>query len=159
WKFGLVTEARVPKQSLSVVRNLYRTPLHALNGFYWPRVSVVVCTYNGARTLQEGLDSLMRLNYPNLEIIVVNDGSTDHAAAFAARAPVRLITTENQGLSAARNTGWCAATGSIVAYTDDDTVVDPDWLYYIVSSMQADQFAAIGGPNFTPPSDGKMAQC
>jgi GT2 family glycosyltransferase len=159
WKFGLVNEERKPKKSFSVVRNLYGTPLYALNGFHWPRVSVVVCSFNGGRTIEECLDSLMRLNYPDLEIIVVNDGSTDKTPEIASRYPVRLINTENEGLSAARNTGMRAATGSIVAYTDDDAIVDPDWLYYIVSGMQASNYAAIGGPNFTPPSDGKMAQC
>ena len=98
----------------------------------WPRVSVVVCAYNAADTLEDCLPSLERLTYPDYEIILVNDGSTrsherDRAAATRACAS---STSPNGGLSAARNVGLAEATGEIVAYTDADTRVDRDWLTY-----------------------------
>src|SRR5204863_481502 len=70
----------------------------------WPRVSVVVCTYNGARTLDETLAAARRLDYPDYEIVVVSDGSTDASGDIALRHGVRLIETPNRGLSSARNT-------------------------------------------------------
>jgi len=97
----------------------------------WPRISVVVCSYNGARTIRDTLDGLGRVDYPDFEVIVVDDGSTDHVSAIVADYPVRLIRTENRGLSSARNTGCEAATGEIVAYVDDDAWPDPHWLRYL----------------------------
>ena len=81
-----------------------------------PRISVVVCSYNGEATIGRCLQALADLDYPDYEVIVVDDGSTDRTAAIAAEFDVRLIRTENRGLSAARNTGIEAATGEIVAY-------------------------------------------
>src|SRR5262249_60020052 len=101
----------------------------------WPRVSVVVCSYNGARTIRDTLDALARLEYPGLEVIVVNDGSTDATPAIAAGYGVRVISTENRGLSAARNTGWRAASGEIVAYIHDDAYPDPHRLHYLAHAV------------------------
>src|SRR5439155_3962663 len=90
------------------------------NGRRWPRTSVVVCTHNGARTLGWCLEGTLELDYPNYEVIVVDDGSTDDSARVAEDAGVRVISTENRGLASARNTGYEAADGEIVAYIDDD---------------------------------------
>ena len=91
----------------------------------WPRISVVVCTYNGARTLRETLEGCLELDYPDYELIVVDDGSTDGSGALAEEYGATVIRTSNRGLSAARNTGLDAATGAIVAYLDDDARPDP----------------------------------
>jgi O-antigen biosynthesis protein len=84
-------------------------------------------------------------------VIVVDDGSTDSTAAIAAEHGFRVIRTENRGLSSARNTGWSAATGEIVAYTDDDAFPDRDWLRYLVARLAEGDYAAVGGPNIAPP--------
>ena len=65
----------------------------------------------------------------------------------------RLINQENKGLSAARNVGAEAATGEIVVYTDSDCVADPDWLNYLVGTMERGGLVACGGPNFPPPEN------
>ena len=84
WHFGLVTAAREPKASFAVVQAAFRTAPHfALPRV--PKVSVVVASYNGGKTLPACLSSLERLNYPNYEVILVDDGSTDDTAQIAAR--------------------------------------------------------------------------
>src|SRR5262249_36910674 len=122
-------------------------------------VSVVVCSYNGGQTLEQCLHSLQALDYPDYEVIVVDDGSTDHTRAVLSRFPtVRAIHQENQGLSAARNTGLRAGSGDIVAYTDSDCFADPHWLTLLVSQLLHSGAAAVGGPNLTP-NDGWLAAC
>src|SRR4029079_16305035 len=88
--------------------------------------------YNAADTLEDCLSSLDRLSYPNYQAILVNDGSRDTTGEIARRhGRVRVVDIPNGGLSAARNVGLAEATGEIVAYTDADTRVDPDWLRHL----------------------------
>src|SRR5215472_14493730 len=150
WEFGLVDRERRPKQAFAAVAAQYLgqlpPPLPRT-----PRVSVVVCAYNAERTMFDCLASLERLNYPDYEVIVVNDGSKDDTLAISESFPYcRFISQENKGLSVARNVGAEAATGEIVADTDSDCVADPDWLNYLVGTMEAKGLAACGGPNFSP---------
>jgi glycosyltransferase involved in cell wall biosynthesis len=101
---------------------------------------------------------LTRLNYPDYEVIVVDDGSKDATPEIARRFPsVRYVRQENQGLSAARNTGIAAAKGEIVAFTDDDCRADEDWLYYLAGDLLRGDFVGIGGHNFLPPEDSCVA--
>ncbi|MGH7034240.1 MAG: glycosyltransferase, partial [Stellaceae bacterium] len=110
--------------------------------------------YNAERTLAPCLESLAKLTYPDYEVIVVNDGSTDGSLAIAERfGYCRIISQPNKGLSVARNVGAQNATGEIIAYTDSDCVADPDWLAYLVAKMEVSDLAACGGPNFPPPED------
>ncbi|HXS40133.1 MAG TPA: glycosyltransferase [Stellaceae bacterium] len=153
WAFGLVDRDRQPKPAFAAVQARYQgaipPPLPRT-----PRVSVVVCTYNAERTLAPCLESLAKLNYPDYEVIVVNDGSTDGSLAIAERfGYCRIISQPNKGLSVARNVGAQNATGEIIAYTDSDCVADPDWLAYLIAKMEVSDLAACGGPNFPPPED------
>jgi GT2 family glycosyltransferase len=158
WDFGLTSRRRDPKPALKAVREAYAQAPFPEDA-PWPRVSVVVCSYNGARTLRDTLEGLARLQYPNFEVIVVNDGSTDATPALAAEYDVRLISTENCGLSSARNTGWHAASGEIVAYIDDDAYPDPHWLHYIAYRFVTGDWVGVGGPNIAPPGDGAISEC
>ena len=158
WDFGLTSRTRQPKQALSVVRKVFEeVPFSSEET--WPKISVVVCTFNGRRTIRECLEGIGKLHYPNYETIVVDDGSTDGAGDIAAEYDVRLIRTENQGLSAARNLGWQSATGEIVAYIDDDARPDPDWLTYLAAAFLKEEYAGVGGPNIPVPDDGDTANC
>ena len=158
WDFGLTTRDRRPKPALeSVKRAFSEAPFGHREK--WPRISVVVCSYNGARTIRDTLDHLARVDYPDFEVIVVNDGSRDNTAEIAESYGVRVISTENRGLSAARNTGYEAATGEIIAYTDDDAYPDRDWLRFIALGFMDSNHVGIGGPNIAPYDDGFIAQC
>jgi O-antigen biosynthesis protein len=159
WAFGVTRVDRSEKPAAESLKQAWsRVPQVRTTDL--PRISVVVCSYNGAATLEECLVSLEQLRYPDYEVILVDDGSTDDTPWLAARFPyIRYIRQTNQGLSAARNVGAQAATGEVVAYTDSDCVADPDWLYYIADGMRRQQVDAIGGPNVPPPSDGWIAKC
>src|SRR5262249_46833433 len=125
-----------------------------------PKVSIVVCAYNAASTLRECLESLMHVDYPTYEVILVDDGSRDSTPQIAAEFPqVRYVRQENHGLSVARNVGAEHSSGEIVAYTDADCVADEDWLRCLVQAMRDQGTAAVGGPNITPMSDGWSAHC
>src|SRR5437867_3055098 len=94
WKFGLTDRNRQAKPALASVRKAFGEVPFA-GDVPWPRVSVVICSYNGARTIRDCLEGLQRLAYPTYEVIVVDDGSTDGTAAIASEYPVRVIRTEN----------------------------------------------------------------
>ena len=161
WAFGLVRRDRQPKlayRALSPLtmgsqdRLVDKFPLTRV-----PKVSVVVCSYNGAATLRGCLESLQKLNYPDYEVILVDDGSKDSTQSIVADFPlVKNIVQPNRGLSVARNVGWQAASGEIIAYTDSDCMADADWLYFLVSSLLRDSYAAVGGPNLHPPAQGPV---
>jgi glycosyltransferase involved in cell wall biosynthesis len=169
WAFGLVTRDRRPKLACETLRKQLlgagsisqRVGLKA-----YPRASIIVCSYNGAKTLKDCLESLDRLNYPAYEIILVDDGSTDDTATIiktfqadraekAAGRPLPdfiPIVQRNMGLSFARNTGAAAATGVVFAYTDSDCMPDPDWLFYLIGTLLSGDYAGVGGPNISPPA-------
>lgn len=120
-----------------------------------PMVSVVICAYNAERTMRPCLESLRRLDYPNFEVVIVDDGSRDATADISMDFPeFRLIRQPNKGLSVARNVGMHAARGEIIAYTDSDCVVDPHWLTLMVRSMVENNFDGCGGPNYAPHEEG-----
>src|SRR6266545_40214 len=158
WDFGIVRRDRTPKAALHAVRAAFAEVPHP-PGMSWPRVSVVICSHNGERTLRHCLEGLCRLAYRDYEVIVVDDGSTDRTAAIAQEYDCRLIRTRNRGLGSARNTGLRAATGEIVAYLDDDACPDPHWLNYLAATFLRSEHAAVGGPDVAPPRDGLAAEC
>ena len=161
WKFGLVDHERRLKPAAAAVGTAFDTaPFSRERQHTWPRVSVVVCAYNAADTLEDNLRSLEQLTYPNFEIILVNDGSKDRTSEIGhSFSKVRVIDTPNAGLSAARNVGLAEATGEIVAYTDADTRVDRDWLTFLVQPFLTSDVVGSGGPNVVPPDDPPIAQC
>jgi len=158
WDFGLTDRERNPKLALATVSRAFAEVPFPPSAA-WPRISVVVCSYNGARTIRECCEGLARLDYPDYEVIIIDDGSSDTTAAIAREYFVRVITTENNGLSNARNMGMHMATGEIVAYLDDDAIPDPHWLKYLAITLTTTEYAGAGGPNIAPPGDGLVAEC
>jgi GT2 family glycosyltransferase len=162
WSFGITDVARRPKPALEAVRHIYSSSLYDMRGkdeTQWPRVSVVVCSYNGGKTLARCLRSLLRMNYPNYEVIVVDDGSKDLTKQICRRYPIRAIHVPNGGLSRARNLGIEAAAGEIVAFIDSDAYADPDWLFYMVTAINEHSAGGVGGPNLSPTTDTFIQQC
>jgi glycosyltransferase involved in cell wall biosynthesis len=163
WAFGLVTRDREPKKSFLMLRDKLgqdnaALPHRPLPGY--PFVSIIVCSYNGAKTLEPCLESLGQIDYPNYEIILIDDGSTDNTREIAARFPdVRYVYQTNHGLSHARNHGAAIAKGEIFAYTDSDCMADPDWLYYLISTLLSGDYAGVGGPNVSPPAQNWVQAC
>jgi GT2 family glycosyltransferase len=159
WAFGLVDRNRRQKPAYWAVESYYDNPLPPALAAY-PKVSVVVCVFNGERTIDACLASLQKLNYPNYEVIVVNDGSTDGTRRIAESYDyIHLINQENKGLSEARNVGIRASKGEIIAFTDADCMADPDWLVYLVARFRLSDFGAVGGPNLSPPDESLIASC
>src|SRR6184192_3416867 len=78
WAFGVTRADRSPKPALETVREAFAEVPFAPS-IPWPRISVVVCSCNGVRTIRDACEGLRRLDYPNYEVIVVDDGSTDDA--------------------------------------------------------------------------------
>ncbi len=119
-----------------------------------PFISVVIPTYNRSASLQQGLAVALNQHYPadRYEVIVVDDASTDNTAALLEEwsqlypHSLRIFTQEkNRGPAAARNRGIAASKGSLIAFTDDDCVVTPEWLVEIQSGYRDPETAGVGG--------------
>jgi glycosyltransferase involved in cell wall biosynthesis len=156
WDFGLIDRERRPKPALAAAQEAFaKIPFPP--DVSWPQVSVVVCAHNAEATIRECLDGLAELRYPDYEVIVVDDGSTDATPGIASEFDYHLIRTPNRGLAAARNTGLAAASGEIVAYIDADATPDCDWLTYLAHTFLTTSHAGVGGPNLAFPDDGLVA--
>lgn len=110
-----------------------------------PEVSVVIPCYNAEKYLRQAIDSVFAQTYSNLELIVVNDGSTDKSGAILASYGdrIRVIHQQNQGLSAARNVGIASALGEYVAFLDADDYWQPDKLRQQIAVMEANPNLAL----------------
>lgn len=158
WDFGLVDRQRNSKPALLAVSSAM-TGIPFTVDAKFPFISVIVCSYNGSATIRDTMEGLQRLLYPRFEVIVVNDGSTDNLAEIVTGYNVKLISTLNNGLSSARNTGMYNARGEILAYIDDDAFPDEHWLQYLAYAYMTSHHGAIGGPNIVPPENGPIATC
>lgn len=101
-----------------------------------PKISVIIPAYNAAKTLAECLAAVFASDYPDYEVIVVDDGSRDQSAALAGTFPCRVVRLErNVGSARAKNAGVQAATGDVVFFTDSDCLVRPDALRLIAENL------------------------
>lgn len=112
-----------------------------------PEMSVVICSLNGADGVRRCLRLLAEQTIVDtLEIVVVDDGSTDGTAEVARTEGARVIRHErNRGLSAARNSGVRATTASIVAFLDDDCEPEPTWAQWLLDGYEDDAVIGVGG--------------
>ena len=158
WDFGITRRdgsAKASMEALTETKDLKHS------SFPLPIISVIICVYNGVDRIWKAIESLRHINYPTdkYEVIVVDDGSNDGTQERVASyldefSNLQLIKAAHGGLSNARNLGAKAATGSILAYTDDDCEADRDWLYWIARGYHELGVDALGGPNIPPtPTD------
>lgn len=105
-----------------------------------PRVSFIVPVYNTQEFLPRCLDSLLGQTYPDIEIVVVNDGSPDGSAAIIGKyackdSRMHVVEKSNGGLSSARNAGMDVARGDIIDFVDSDDYVEPNLAEFLVDAF------------------------
>jgi glycosyltransferase involved in cell wall biosynthesis len=103
-----------------------------------PEVSVIVPVYNSSMYLRECLDSLINQTFEDIEIICINDGSTDDSLAILKEyaekdGRIKIINKKNAGISSARNAGLKAATGKFIASLDSDDYINPETIEHAVN--------------------------
>jgi glycosyltransferase involved in cell wall biosynthesis len=128
-----------------------------------PLVSVIVPVFNGARFLADALASILEQRVEDLEIVVVDDGSTDGSRELAeGTAGVRVLSQKNRGPAGARNAGIAAARGDVLAFLDSDDLWPPGRLERDLAALAASPTAAgvIGRFRFLLPGpDGSFVAC
>jgi hypothetical protein len=113
------------------------SPAPSAAGRASPLVTVVIPVWNGARFIGDAVENILSQNYPSLEIIVVDDGSTDDTEAVVRRLPcdVRYFLQENSGPAAARNRGIRDSSGDLIAFLDADDLWSEDHLHLLVREL------------------------
>ncbi|EHV2895884.1 glycosyltransferase family 2 protein, partial [Enterococcus faecalis] len=104
-------------------------------------VSVVIPVYNVEKYVEKCLDSVINQTYQNLEIIIVNDGSTDNSLSVCQKkklsdSRIKLINKENGGLSSARNAGIECAQGEFICFIDSDDWIELDYIEVLLNGME-----------------------
>ncbi|MDO8511632.1 MAG: glycosyltransferase [Nanoarchaeota archaeon] len=131
-----------------------------------PFISIIISVYNEERTLHQCLDSLLVLEYPNYEVIMVNDASKDNTLAIL-RAyqkkskKIKVVTyTVNKGVPGARNEGMKAAKGDIFVFTDADATFPREWPLKLIQPFTENQaVGATGGRDIAPPNQPLIHKC
>jgi cellulose synthase/poly-beta-1,6-N-acetylglucosamine synthase-like glycosyltransferase len=113
----------------------------------YPRITVIVPAYNEEKVIQTTIESLLATDYPDKEIIVVDDGSTDKTLEIARRYSdkIKVIHKENGGKASALNQGLLYATGDIVAVVDADTIIGHSSLKHIAKALVDENVVAVAG--------------
>jgi cellulose synthase/poly-beta-1,6-N-acetylglucosamine synthase-like glycosyltransferase/peptidoglycan/xylan/chitin deacetylase (PgdA/CDA1 family) len=115
---------------------------------YLPSLAVLVPAYNEAVVIERTVRSLAASDYPSFEVVVVDDGSSDGTAQIVeglGLERVRVVQQENEGKSAALNTGLRASTGEIVVMVDADTIFEPETLRRLVRPLADPTVGAVSG--------------
>jgi glycosyltransferase involved in cell wall biosynthesis len=107
-----------------------------------PLVSFIVATYNRSNTIRRALFSIFQQSYDNIEVIVVNDGSTDSTDSvlldLVAENKIRYFDQQHMGRSVARNTGLNLARGEFISFLDDDDELEPDFTDVLIRIIEED---------------------
>jgi GT2 family glycosyltransferase len=111
----------------------------------YPKVSIIVLTFNGLEVLKISIPAVLKTNYPDFEVIVMENGSSDGSFSFLSKMypNVSVIALKNnKGIDIPYNLGVSAAHGSLVAFLNNDMEVDPNWLLPLVKAMEFDERVA-----------------
>lgn len=100
-------------------------------------ISVVIPAFNVGKYIDQCLQIILNQSYKHLEIIVVDDGSTDNTTELVKKYPVKLIEQHNQGVSVARNEGMKAATGDYLHFMDADDLINLDFYKNMLASIES----------------------
>lgn len=113
-------------------------------------VSIIIPAYNAERTLERCLQSVVAQTHQPLEIIVVNDGSTDDTAAILTKwqGKIKIIQQANGGAPAARNAGWRASTGEYLLFCDADVTLSSQAIERMLSALESDPKASYAYSSF-----------
>lgn len=107
-----------------------------------PLISVVIANYNYGRYLAETIESVLAQTYPHVEVIFIDDGSTDDSLEIAQRYPITVLAQQNQGVSTARNNAAQYARGEYILFLDSDDLLYPDSLEVLQTRLEAEEPAA-----------------
>jgi cellulose synthase/poly-beta-1,6-N-acetylglucosamine synthase-like glycosyltransferase len=105
------------------------------------------------------VEACLAQDYPDVEVVVVDDGSTDDTERTVRQYPLRYLCQDNAGPASARNRGWHTATGEIVCFTDSDCVPARDWVSRLVQEYVSDQIAGVGGTYDIANANSLLAIC
>jgi len=100
-----------------------------------PLVSIIIANYNYGQFLGEAIQSALDQTYANLEVILVDDGSTDDSLAVASRFPIQVFPRENGGVSVARNFGAAQSRGAFLIFLDSDDKFEPQAVEHLVKAL------------------------
>ena len=111
------------------------------------KISIIIPIHNVEKYLKRCLDSVEKQIYTNLEIILINDGSTDNSLEIAEEyakkdSRIKIYSEANHGLSAARNLGLKQVTGEYITFIDSDDYVSNDYVSYLYSLLEKNNFTA-----------------
>ncbi|MDP3698772.1 MAG: glycosyltransferase [Nanoarchaeota archaeon] len=130
-----------------------------------PFISIIISVYNEEKTLRPCLDSLLASEYPNYEVIMVNDASKDHTLAILREyqkksKKIRVVTyAVNKGVPGARNEGMKAAKGDIFVFTDADATFPKEWPIKLIEPFTDLKVGATGGRDLAPPNQPLIQRC
>lgn len=104
------------------------------------KISIIIPVYNSEMNIEKCIQSVINQTYTNLEIILVNDGSTDNSESICKKykkidSRIKYISIENSGVAFARNIGLINATGDYIGFVDSDDYIEPDMYNYLIQNM------------------------
>lgn len=118
------------------------------------KITVAIPTYNRSKNLKRCLSSLVEQTFKDFHVLVIDGRSTDKTkeviTLFKNKLALRLITDKTPSLSHIRDIGWREAKGDIVAWVDDDTVLDPKWAKYVAAQLGEPKIGGVTGPTVIP---------
>ncbi len=130
-----------------------------------PFISIILSVYNESKTLPPCLDSLLNIDYPNYEIILVNDASTDNTLKIMRSyekkfKKIKAVTYKvNKGVPGARNEGMKVANGDIFVFSDGDCTFYKSWPSKLIEALEGPKVGSVGGRDRSPPNEPLIKRC